>query len=197
MISRRSFLIGLGSFLTPPFVVRARRYALATGTPLPLDSDPGVHTLHAEIFEPEESSDGNKWRLSLGSPWEQDPPPPPTWRAYLATQGYRLESANDLEQACRETGAGSSAVHDRSRGKEGRQRSAGEALQTKGRQAPVCGDAGTRSGSGQGHESASRYRLRPGRSERSGEHQLWHECASKGRDGSAFGADRFANPSAR
>jgi hypothetical protein len=37
MISRRSFLIGLGSFLTPPFVVRARRYALATGTPLPLD----------------------------------------------------------------------------------------------------------------------------------------------------------------
>jgi hypothetical protein len=33
-----------------------------------------------------------------------DPPPPPTWRAYLTTQAYRVDSANDLEQVCCETG---------------------------------------------------------------------------------------------
>src|SRR4051812_27967745 len=40
MISRRSFLIGLGSLVTSAFVARAEAYALEYGTPLLLDSPP-------------------------------------------------------------------------------------------------------------------------------------------------------------
>jgi len=47
-----------------------------------------------EVPDPGDPSH-NKWRISLGA-WEQDPPPPPTWRQYLGQQGYRFETPEAL-----------------------------------------------------------------------------------------------------
>jgi hypothetical protein len=103
MISRRSFLLGLGSLVTAAFAARAQAHALAEGVPLLLDPGPAEKTLHLfAALEPGEDDWANKWRISLG-PWQQDPPPTPTWREHLGQQGYRFDTPDDLARACRET----------------------------------------------------------------------------------------------
>jgi hypothetical protein len=102
MISRRSFLLGLGSLATTAFAARARAHALAEGVPLMLDPGRAEKTLH--LFGVPDFAEGeltNRWQVSLG-PWQQDPPPAPTWREYLRLQGYCLDTPEDLIQACRQ-----------------------------------------------------------------------------------------------
>ncbi|GEO18415.1 hypothetical protein [Microvirga aerophila] len=102
MISRRSFLLGLGSLVTASFAARAQAYALAEGAPLLLDPGPVERTLNLyEGLEPGEDDWTNKWRISLG-PWQQDPPDPPTWREHLRQQGYHFDSPDDLDRIWRE-----------------------------------------------------------------------------------------------
>jgi hypothetical protein len=44
-----------------------------------------------------------KWRVSLG-PDQPIAPPPPTWREYLRSRGYRLETDDDIARACAQSG---------------------------------------------------------------------------------------------
>jgi hypothetical protein len=113
MTSRRSFLIGLGSIVTSTFVVRARTHARIACAPLLLAPDASEHTLFAEVFEPEGSSDGNKWRVSLGAPWQDDPPPAPTWRTYLTHRGYDVDRPEDVERLQRETDVSAKELDER------------------------------------------------------------------------------------
>jgi hypothetical protein len=102
MISRRSFLLGLGGLVTTAFAARAKAHALAEGEPLLLDPGRVEKTLH--LFGLPDFAEGeltNRWQVSLG-PWQQDPPPAPTWREYLRLQGHRLDTPEDLTQACRQ-----------------------------------------------------------------------------------------------
>jgi hypothetical protein len=102
MISRRSFLLGVGSLVTASLAVRAHSYALAEGAPLLLNPGHAERTLHLyEGLDPGEGEQGSKWRISLG-PWQQDPPDPPTWREHLRQQGYRFVSPDDLDRIWRE-----------------------------------------------------------------------------------------------
>jgi hypothetical protein len=79
MVSRRSFLIGLGGILTSGFVTRVCSHVRATSSPLLLD--PG--RIEETLFVNPTYSDGpNFWSLSLG-PEEMMAPPPPTWREHL------------------------------------------------------------------------------------------------------------------
>jgi len=106
MISRRSFLLGLGSLVTASFAARAKAHALAEGTPLLLDPGPAAEqTLH--LFATPDDIDGepiNKWLVSLGRPWQQDLPPTPTWREHLRQLGYHFATPEDLARLCREQG---------------------------------------------------------------------------------------------
>jgi hypothetical protein len=103
MISRRSFLLGLGSLVTASFAARAQAHALAEGVPLLLDPGPAEKTFHLfAALNPGEDELANKWRISLG-PWQQDPPPAPTWREHLRRQGYRFETPEDLARVYCET----------------------------------------------------------------------------------------------
>src|SRR3954465_89282 len=99
MISRRSFLLGLGSLVTTAFAARAKAHALAESMPLLLDPGRAKKTLHLFAMPDWAESDpfNNKWQVSLG-PWQQDPPPTPTWREYLHLQGHRLDTPEDLAQ---------------------------------------------------------------------------------------------------
>ncbi len=111
MISRRSFLFGLGSLVTASFAATAKAHALVEGVPLLLDPGRVDHALHLfPALEPEHPYD-NKWRASLG-PWQDEPPATPTWRQHLAQQGYRFETAADLERVRRETCASPDELDD-------------------------------------------------------------------------------------
>ncbi|MGF9765031.1 hypothetical protein AAII07_59290 [Microvirga sp. 0TCS3.31] len=101
MVSRRTFLLGLGSLVTSAFAARAKAHALTEGVPLLLDPGRAEKTLHLFGMPDWAESDpfNNKWQVSLG-PWQQDPPPTPTWRAYLHLQGHRLDTPEDLAEAC-------------------------------------------------------------------------------------------------
>jgi len=77
MISRRSFLLGLGGLVTTSFVARAANYIRVTNSPLLLNSGRTEETLYVYDLFGEE--DGFKWRVSLG-PYVYRPPPPPRWR---------------------------------------------------------------------------------------------------------------------
>jgi hypothetical protein len=102
MISRRSFLLGLGSLVTTAFAARAKAHALAEGEPLLLNPGRTEKTLH--LFGVPDFVDGeltNRWQVSLG-PWQQDPPSTPTWREYLRLQGHCLDTPEDLAWACRQ-----------------------------------------------------------------------------------------------
>ena len=49
MISRRSFLLGIGGLVTAAFAVRAKAHALTEGLPLLLDAKGAEKTFH--LFE--------------------------------------------------------------------------------------------------------------------------------------------------
>jgi hypothetical protein len=99
MISRRSFLLGLGGLVTTSFVTRATRHIAARGAPLLLDPGRAEETLYVYDFGvwSGDEDDGFKWRVSLG-PDVYPAPPPPTWRDYLAAQGVRFDDLNRLQR---------------------------------------------------------------------------------------------------
>ena len=103
MISRRSFLVGLGGLVTSAFIARARTHVLETRTPLLLDPGRAEETLY--LYDHTGADTGNAWQVSLG-PWELEPPPPPTWRQHLAQRGYSFATPADLERVWNECSLG-------------------------------------------------------------------------------------------
>ena len=99
MISRRSFLLGLGSLVTTSFVARARAHVRESGGPLLLQPKRAEETLYLyEGFDCSVEPWATKYRVSLG-PDQYPPPPPPTWREYLKPRGYTFNSQSDYERA--------------------------------------------------------------------------------------------------
>ncbi len=102
MISRRSFLLGIGSLVTTSFVARARAHVREIRSPLLLQPKRAEETLY--LYEGFDQSDGpwvTKYRVSLG-PDQWRAPPPPTWREHLKSRGYRLETREDHDRICEE-----------------------------------------------------------------------------------------------
>ncbi len=102
MISRRSFLLGIGSLVTTSFVARARAHVRESGSPLLLQPKRAEETLY--LYEGFDQSDGpwaTKYRVSLG-PDQWPAPPPPTWREHLKLLGYRFETQEDYDRIYRE-----------------------------------------------------------------------------------------------
>jgi hypothetical protein len=114
MISRRSFLLGLGGLVTTSFVTRTTSHIAAQGAPLLLDPGRAEETLYVYDFGvcSGEEGDGFKWRVSLG-PDIYPAPPPPTWRDYLAAQDARLDSQADLDRLRCEHSLASDELDDR------------------------------------------------------------------------------------
>src|SRR5215204_3158263 len=99
MISRRSFLLGIGSLVTTAFVSRVRTHVRESGSPLLLQPKRADETLYLyEGFDLSNGPGATKYRASLG-PDQWPAPPPPTWREHLKTLGYRLETQEDFERA--------------------------------------------------------------------------------------------------
>ena len=99
MISRRSFLLGIGSLVTTSFVARARAHVRESGGPLLLQPKRAEETLYLyEGFDLSGEPCGTKYRISLG-PDQYPAPPPPTWREYLKPQGYTFNNESDYERA--------------------------------------------------------------------------------------------------
>jgi len=101
MISRRSFVLGLGSVVTTSFVARATSHIRSANAPLLLDPGRSEESLYIYDCFSSGDEDSLKWRVSLG-PDVYPPPPPPTWREYLASKGYCLETEADRERLWRE-----------------------------------------------------------------------------------------------
>lgn len=98
MISRRSFLVGLGGIVTSAFIARVRAHVEATHLPLLLDPGRAEETLHVY---PTYHDDPNQWTPSLG-PQQWEAPPVPTWREYLRSLGHRLGTREEIEAALAE-----------------------------------------------------------------------------------------------
>jgi hypothetical protein len=92
MISRRSFLLGIGSLVTTSFVARARAHVRESGSPLLLQPNRAEETLYLyEGFDCSDEPWATKYRVSLG-PDQYPPPPPPTWREHLKPRGYTFDT---------------------------------------------------------------------------------------------------------
>jgi hypothetical protein len=92
-ISRRFFLIGAGSLITPAFVKDARAAIADAGEPwLPTPPSPARELL-VEWFE-------GVARLHLGQPNTLSPPPPPLWIEHLRECGHELETAAQIAAYC-------------------------------------------------------------------------------------------------
>jgi hypothetical protein len=91
-VSRRFFLIGAGSLITPAFVKDARAGLADTGEPwLPPPPNPDRELL-VEWFD-------GAARLHLGKPvWPV--PPPPLWIDHLKACGHELETAKQIVAYC-------------------------------------------------------------------------------------------------
>jgi hypothetical protein len=91
-ISRRFFLVGAGSLITPAFLKDARAALADTGEPW-LSPPPNTEReLFVEWVE-------DAARLHLGPPaWE--PPPPPLWIDHLKACGHELETAAQIVAYC-------------------------------------------------------------------------------------------------
>jgi hypothetical protein len=111
MISRRSFLLGLGGLVTSAFVSRATVHAFSTGSPLLPDPGRAEETLY--LYEGFDLSDGpwaTKWRVSLG-PDQWPAPPAPPWHEFLRRHGYDLSRPADLHRALRNWSIGADDLH--------------------------------------------------------------------------------------
>jgi len=92
--SRRGFLIGAGSLLTAAFVSDARSFIRRNGRPL-LASPPQVaQTLH--WYQGDDPDAGCV--LTLGR-MELEPPPTPTWRNFLISEGFALHTEAGAAEA--------------------------------------------------------------------------------------------------
>ena len=104
MLDRRRFLVGAGGLVTAAFVRKATAFYRTERRPLVLPSPkPPEETLYVYSQADVEPGYG-KWRVSLG-PDQPRAPPPPTWREYLQSRGYRLETGEDIARACAQNGS--------------------------------------------------------------------------------------------
>jgi hypothetical protein len=92
-ISRRFFLIGAGSLITPTFVKDARAAIADSGEPLLPTPPRPQRELFVEWFE-------GVARLHLGQPNTYPPPPPPLWIEHLRECGEELETAAQIAAYC-------------------------------------------------------------------------------------------------
>ena len=102
MLTRRSFLLDLGTLVTSAFVLRAKRHALDTGQPLLVHPAQVEQELYLyESFEADCGKHAYKYRASLG-PDQWPAPEPPTWRDHLRARGYTLDAPADLKRLLEE-----------------------------------------------------------------------------------------------
>jgi len=103
MLDRRRFLVGAGGLVTAAFVRKATAFSWTAGVPLVLPStkmpEETLYVYAQDWIEPPYG----KWRVSLG-PDQPVASPPPTWREYLRSRGYRLETDDDIARACAQSG---------------------------------------------------------------------------------------------
>jgi hypothetical protein len=92
-VSRRFFLIGAGSLITPAFVKDARAALADTGEPLLLAPPSPHRELLVEWFD-------GVARLHLGQPNTYPPPPAPLWIEHLRACGHELETAAQIAAYC-------------------------------------------------------------------------------------------------
>jgi hypothetical protein len=100
-ITRRSFLVGAGSIITAAYVQQAITYISDTGSPMLTQNvawrvdNPGK-TIVCEPFE-------DHWRLHLGQP-QYSVPEPPLLIENLRFHGYALDTQEQIDALCAETG---------------------------------------------------------------------------------------------
>jgi hypothetical protein len=101
--TRRSFLVGAGSIITAAFVKEAFAYAADTKTPMrtehiakQVDAHLGARTLYYERVE-------DHWRLHLGEP-QFEIPEPQTLIENLRWHGYLLDTQQQIDKLCAESG---------------------------------------------------------------------------------------------
>ena len=96
MISRRSFVIGTGAFLTAGFLADAKACIRETGRPLLIPPRRARETLFAYPGVP--GFEGvDVTLLTLGEA-KCFPTDPPRWRDFLLAEGYRLERLSDFKK---------------------------------------------------------------------------------------------------
>ena len=101
MISRRAFLIGAGSFLTPSFLLEAAACIKETGAPLlPVPPNPR-QTLFA--YAGMGGSEEQGILLTIGE-CVFEAPDPPLWKDYLRMEGYKLDRLSDIRAVIEERG---------------------------------------------------------------------------------------------
>jgi len=99
MISRRAFLIGAGSFLTPSFLLEARACINETGSPLlPAPLNPRQTLL---AYPGMGGSDEQGILLTIGE-FTLEAPDPPLWKDYLRMEGYKLDRLSDIRAVMQE-----------------------------------------------------------------------------------------------
>lgn len=92
-VTRRSFLVGIGSIITMSFVHKAKAHLAGTGEPFLEPPALPVQDLYYE------ESDSDGWRLHLGDP-QTFAPEPPRLIDFLRSQGKRLETPRQIGIYC-------------------------------------------------------------------------------------------------
>src|SRR5262245_39000660 len=99
MLSRRGFLIGVGSLLTAAFVKDAQSFIRTNGRPLLTTPKQIAQTIYTY-----EAGDGG-YLLTLGK-WTHEPPPAPSWRELLARDGIAHRTKDEIENVWLRHGIG-------------------------------------------------------------------------------------------
>src|SRR5690349_4554745 len=95
MITRRTFLAGVGGIITLPLLRKFGDHIRTEGTPLLLAPRKAEETLYAYPHDPSE----NTYLFTLGP--QVDEPPPMTWEAYFGRLGHQLDGdPSILESVC-------------------------------------------------------------------------------------------------
>jgi len=102
-VTRRSFLVGAGSIITAAYVQQAMAYVSDTGSPMitqhvawRVDNPGEVKTIFCEPVE-------GYWRLHLGQP-HLIVPEPPLLIENLRFHGYALDTQEQIDAVCVDTG---------------------------------------------------------------------------------------------
>jgi hypothetical protein len=90
LLSRRGFLIGVGSLLTAAFVKDARSFIRTNGRPLLARPKQVAQIMYWY------DSDDQGYLLTLGE-WTHEPPPAPSWRELLVRDGIPHQTKDEIE----------------------------------------------------------------------------------------------------
>ena len=88
--SRRGFLVGVGSLLTAAFVKEARSFIRTSGRPLLARPKQVAQTMY--WYE-----DGGEGHLLTLGEWTHEPPPAPSWRELLVSDGIPHQTKDEIE----------------------------------------------------------------------------------------------------